>query len=124
MPRSLLPFLIIWDVAEADFYVRLAGTEVCQAAGGELRGKALSRTRDVDGDQVMEEFIAVAGGTRFSYVEREMAWTRTQNLLCQRLLLPVSISGQRAAHLVGAFAFPKRRPIFPAVAAGPAQSLT
>lgn len=124
MPRSLLPFLIIWDVGEGDYYVRLAGTEVCQAAGGELRGKALSRTREVDGDDVMEEFNAVAGGTQFSYVEWEMAWTRTQNLLCQRLLLPVSVSGTRAAHLVGAFAFPKRTPVFPGIAGGTTQPLT
>lgn len=118
MPRSLLPFLIIWNVGEDDFHVRLAGTEVCLAAGGELRGKALSRTREIDGEQVLQEFNAVAGGTKYSYVERTMAWTRNENLLCQRLLLPVSVSGNRAAYLIGAFAFAKRQLILPESSSG------
>jgi hypothetical protein len=124
MPRSLLPFLVIWDVSAEDFYVRLAGTEVCLAAGGELRGKALSRTREIDGDSVLQEFDAVAGGTHYSYAERTMAWTKRENLLCQRLLLPVSVTDGRAAHLIGAFAFPKRFPVVPGDAGNDPHLLT
>lgn len=100
LPPRLLPNIMLWDVMDGDYRVRLAGTAYRNRAQLELSGLRLS---EVYGNNVemQAEFEAVARRQRFSYIEQHVRWKGSEPALRSRLLLPLSVFNGVAEHLVG-----------------------
>lgn len=98
-PR-LLPNIMLWDVLDGDFRVRLAGTAYRDRAVQELSGQLLS---EVYGDnmEMRHEFESVAYREHYSFIEQHVCWRGGKWGLRSRLLLPLSMENGAARHLVG-----------------------
>lgn len=107
LPPRLLPNIMLWDVMDGDYRVRLAGTAYRNRAQQELSGLRLS---DVYGNNVemQAEFEAVARRQQFSFIEQHVRWFGAAPALRTRLLLPLSVFNGVAEHLVGFIGPPHR----------------
>jgi hypothetical protein len=104
----ILPNLIVWDVPDgdhADYRCRLAGTEICQYAGRELRGETLTQMNGANTPIVRAEFDTVRARGLAAYVERTMDWVGRPYRLYRRLLLPFADGSGRISTLMGAILF-------------------
>jgi len=100
-----LPNLILWEVDEADYRVRLAGTEVCTNMLGELRGVRLSEFRCPLLAEAWSEFDAVRDDGSVSLVERTLHWLGRPLIFYRHLLLPLADETGRFHRLLSVMTF-------------------
>ncbi|ANK80129.1 MAG: hypothetical protein TEF_04500 [Rhizobiales bacterium NRL2] len=100
IPPKLLPNIMLWDVLDDDYRVRLAGTGYRRRALQELSGQHLSEVYGAN-SEMREEFDAVAKRGRYSFIEQRVQWAGAEPAIRTRLLLPLSMEDGVARHLVG-----------------------
>jgi hypothetical protein len=103
--RHALPNLILWEVDQADYRVRLAGTEVCTNMLGELKGVRLSEFRCPLLAETWTEFDAVRDGGLVSLVERTLHWLGRPLIFYRHLLLPLADESGRFHRLLSVMTF-------------------
>ena len=103
----LLRHLVLWDVLPdgGGYRCRLAGTEVCDAAGRELRGLSPEAVGWDAAAEVRRDFDAVRDGRGLSYVERDLGWPGRDLRGFRRLVTPWAGDDGRISHLLAILVF-------------------
>jgi len=105
-PAQMVPFLkhvILWDyLPDTDRFVcRLAGTEICEAAGRELRGRTVEEMHGDGSAAVRVNFETVIETGHANFVHRRMSWIDRSYRSYERLLLPLADEAGEIRHLMG-----------------------
>lgn len=97
VPKSVLPFVMLLEL-ERDgprLRVRLAGTEVCQKHGGELKGKTTDDFFEAkDAQAVVADAVKVAETGRPSLARRSYITLNDRLWSYTRIILPLSSDGK------------------------------
>lgn len=104
---KIAPRMLLWTKVddERGYVCRLAGTQVCELAGRELRGISVDEMHWDRPEDVRPEYDTVSQDLQLHYVERRMSWARKAHKGYQRLLLPLSRDGVTADRLLGVLSF-------------------
>jgi hypothetical protein len=98
---GFLPHILLWDVlAGGGYRCRLAGTEIVESHGHELRGLTTAELHGAANDRIEMEYGAVVRSRRPHFVERPMYWHHRHYKHYRRLLLPLSHGGNEVAMLL------------------------
>ena len=111
LSRSLLPHMFVADIVgdPPDFRFRLAGTQVVQNVGLELTGRFLSELPLSGLDPIVEEYRAAVYVCEPRYSTLSYISADGYRRRVERLILPLSRSGNGLDTLIGAFHYRRHK---------------
>ncbi|MEN2976928.1 PAS domain-containing protein [Tistrella bauzanensis] len=105
--HRLLPHLFLYDVVHQpggrlDFTVRLVGTRISEAHGGDHRGQSLSVVHAGQWPRIAADYHDVVRQCRPHYARRVGFAIAKDHVTYERVLLPISDDGTRVDGIFGA----------------------
>lgn len=106
IPYFILPHLIVVNVLEDnDFYYRITGTRIDEYMGFTLQGYRLSEAPFRDDKAIAQAFHAVVEAQEPQYSDFPLGTKLTGFGKTERVVAPISTTGQRVDMLIGAVVY-------------------